>query len=76
MIKKGVHAHRTIVFAVNASPYLLPGEMRTYALVAQAPILQAPLSREYLSLKTMHVRAHRQLDRDTVRGRRILWRSE
>jgi transposase len=38
-----------VVFADQAGFYLLPGKVRTYAPVGQAPIIRASLSRDHLS---------------------------
>jgi DDE superfamily endonuclease len=47
--KKAVEEGRTLVFADQSGFYLLPGKVRTYAPVGQAPIIRAPLSRDHLS---------------------------
>jgi transposase len=47
--KKAVAEGRTLVFAAQSGFYLLPGKVRTYAPVAQTPVIRAPLSRDHLS---------------------------
>lgn len=50
LLKEAKIQRRTLVFVDEAGFYLLPSVVRTYAPIAQTPVLHAKLSRDHLSV--------------------------